>query len=79
MKVLVTGGSSLIGSGVARQLAARGDDVAVFQRRTSGLPLEEEPLLQNNSVFHRMAPWSRDGMVDRLRRYGRERLRATRP
>ncbi len=33
MRVLVTGASSAIGAGVARQLAARGDDVVAFQRR----------------------------------------------
>ncbi|MCX7043967.1 MAG: radical SAM protein [Candidatus Sumerlaeota bacterium] len=42
--------------------------------RESGLPLEEEPLLQNNSVFHRLAPWSRDGMIERLQRYAREQI-----
>ena len=36
MKVLVTGGSSLIGVGVATTLAARGDDVVVQQRSRSG-------------------------------------------
>ena len=35
MKVLVTGGSSLLGGAVARQLLARGDDVTCFQRRPS--------------------------------------------
>jgi nucleoside-diphosphate-sugar epimerase len=35
VKVLVTGGSSLIGTGVARTLAARGDEVVSFQRRPS--------------------------------------------
>jgi hypothetical protein len=39
----------------------------------SGLPLDEAPLLQNNSVFHRLAPWSRDGVVDRLRRHARQK------
>lgn len=33
MKVLVTGASSLIGGGVARALASRGDDVVCLQRR----------------------------------------------
>jgi nucleoside-diphosphate-sugar epimerase len=33
VRVLVTGASSLIGSGVARALAARGDQVVCFQRR----------------------------------------------
>ncbi|BAN02703.1 NAD-dependent epimerase/dehydratase family protein [Ilumatobacter coccineus] len=32
MKVLVTGGSSLMGTGLARDLAARGDEVRCFQR-----------------------------------------------
>ena len=35
MRVLVTGASSLLGGTVARQLAARGDDVTCFQRRPS--------------------------------------------
>lgn len=35
MKVLVTGGSSMIGAGVAIALAIRGDDVVVQQRSTS--------------------------------------------
>ena len=35
MKVLVTGGSSLIGAGVATALVARGDEVVVQQRRQS--------------------------------------------
>ena len=35
MKVLVTGGSSLIGAGVAEALSHRGDEVAVFQRSPS--------------------------------------------
>ncbi len=41
MKVLVTGASGLLGGGVARVLAARGDDVTVMQRRPSGLRLRE--------------------------------------
>ncbi|MFP5283429.1 MAG: NAD-dependent epimerase/dehydratase family protein [Actinomycetes bacterium] len=41
MKVLVTGASGLLGSGVARRLAARGDAVTVLQRRPSGLGLRE--------------------------------------
>ena len=36
MKVLVTGGSSLLGGAVARRLLARGDDVTCFQRHPSG-------------------------------------------
>jgi len=35
MKVLVTGGSSLIGAGVAAALGARGDNVVVQQRSRS--------------------------------------------
>lgn len=41
MKVLVTGASGLLGGGVARTLADRGDDVTVLQRRPSGLGLRE--------------------------------------
>ncbi len=37
MKVLVTGGSSLIGAGVANALASRGDDVVCLQRSRSAL------------------------------------------
>ena len=33
MRVLVTGASGLLGGGVARALAARGEEVPVFQRR----------------------------------------------
>jgi len=45
VKVLVTGGSSLIGAGVAASLAARGDDVVVQQRHRSGAlgtPIRQE-------------------------------------
>lgn len=41
MKVLVTGASGLLGAGVARALAERGDAVTVLQRRPSGLGLPE--------------------------------------
>jgi 2-alkyl-3-oxoalkanoate reductase len=41
VKVLVTGGTSLLGSAVADRLAARGDAVTVLQRRPSGLPHRE--------------------------------------
>ena len=41
MKILVTGASGLLGSGVARALAARGDQVTVLQRRPAGLGLPE--------------------------------------
>jgi nucleoside-diphosphate-sugar epimerase len=41
VKVLVTGASGLLGAGVARALAQRGDDVTVLQRRPAGLGLRE--------------------------------------
>jgi nucleoside-diphosphate-sugar epimerase len=41
VKVLVTGGSSLLGGATARALAARGDEVTLLQRRPAGLPLRE--------------------------------------
>ena len=41
MRVLVTGASGMLGAGVARELASRGDEVTVLQRRPSGLGLPE--------------------------------------
>ena len=41
MRVLVTGASGMLGAGVAKALAARGDSVTVLQRRPSGLGLPE--------------------------------------
>ncbi len=41
MRVLVTGGTSLLGAAVARRLRDRGDAVTVFQRRPSGLGIRE--------------------------------------
>ena len=41
MKVLLTGGRSMIGAAVARQLADRGDQVTLLQRRPAGLGLPE--------------------------------------
>ena len=41
MKVLVTGASGMLGGAVARALAARGDEVTVMQRRSSGLGFRE--------------------------------------
>ncbi len=41
MKVLVTGASGMLGTGVAQALIERGDDVTVLQRRPSGLPCAE--------------------------------------
>jgi nucleoside-diphosphate-sugar epimerase len=40
MSVLLTGGSSLLGAGVARALHARGEDVAVLQRRPAAVAAE---------------------------------------
>ncbi|GAA3593193.1 NAD-dependent epimerase/dehydratase family protein [Kineosporia mesophila] len=37
MKILVTGAGGMLGGGVARKLAERGDDVTVLQRRPSSL------------------------------------------
>ena len=37
VRVLVTGASGMLGAGVARALAGRGDDVTVLQRRPAGL------------------------------------------
>ena len=41
MRVLVTGATGMLGAGVARQLASRGDHVTVMQRGASGLPFPE--------------------------------------
>ena len=41
MRILLTGGRSMIGAAVARQLAERGDQVTVLQRRPAGLGLPE--------------------------------------
>lgn len=41
MRVLVTGGTSLLGGAVARRLHDRGDEVTVFQRRPSGMDMAE--------------------------------------
>ena len=38
----MTGASGMLGAAVARALHERGDDVTVFQRRPSGLPLTEQ-------------------------------------
>lgn len=40
-RILVTGASGMLGAGVARALAARGDEVVVMQRRDSGLGLAQ--------------------------------------
>lgn len=37
MRILVTGASGMLGAGIARKLAGRGDEVTVFQRRPSSL------------------------------------------
>ena len=41
MRVLVTGATGMLGRGVARALADRGDRVTVLQRRPAGLGLPE--------------------------------------
>lgn len=41
MRVLVTGASGMLGGGVARALAERGDEVTVLQRRPAGLGFRE--------------------------------------
>jgi len=41
VRVLVTGASSLLGAETARRLLARGNEVRVFQRRPSGLDVQE--------------------------------------
>lgn len=41
VKILVTGGTSLLGGAVAGRFSERGDDVTVFQRRPSSLGLTE--------------------------------------
>ena len=41
MRILVTGGSGMLGRATARALADRGDDVTVFQRRPAELGLPE--------------------------------------
>jgi len=41
MRVLVTGATSLLGRSIVDRLVARGDDVSVFQRSSSGLAVNE--------------------------------------
>ncbi|MEP6651419.1 MAG: NAD(P)-dependent oxidoreductase, partial [Lapillicoccus sp.] len=41
MRVLVTGGTSLLGRTTAEQLRARGDEVTLLQRRPSGMACRE--------------------------------------
>jgi nucleoside-diphosphate-sugar epimerase len=41
VRILVTGGTSLLMRETAAALAARGDDVAVLQRNTSSLPVRQ--------------------------------------
>ena len=40
----------------------------------SGLPLDQEPLLHNNSLYHRLARWGGGTAIEELRRWGRLRL-----
>lgn len=65
MKVLVTGARSLLGGGVARALAARGDEVTVFQRRPSGLGSGAAPAVRATGD-HGSDPHSRGGVREIL-------------
>ena len=64
VRVLVTGARGMLGGGVARALAARGDDVTVLQRRPSGLPFREVLAdLADPSADLAAAVAGRDGVV----------------
>ena len=74
MRVLLTGGSSLLGAGVARALHARGDDVVVLQRRPAGVPAEvgltEHLADLSDSAAVGRALEGRDAVVDLAARVG---------
>jgi 2-alkyl-3-oxoalkanoate reductase len=63
VKILVTGASGLLGSGVARALAARRDQVTVLQRRPAGLGLPEVLADVADSAAIRDAVAGKDGVV----------------
>ena len=62
-RVLVTGASGMLGGGVARALAARGDRVTVLQRRPSGLGLPEVLAEVADRAAVRAAVSGRDAVV----------------
>lgn len=74
MRVLVTGGSSLLGAGVAAALAGRGDEVAVLQRRpapiAAELGLEQFLADLNDTPLVRAATAGRDTVVHLAARVG---------
>lgn len=57
MRVLVTGGTSLVGAEVAERLDARGDDVVIFQRNRSeaGFPQRLGDIADATAVLEAMA------------------------
>jgi 2-alkyl-3-oxoalkanoate reductase len=86
MRVLVTGGSSLLGATTARALADRGDAVTLLQRRPAGLGLPEiladiadrsaveEAVRGHDAVVHLAA---RVGVTGSLRAYHRTNVTGT--
>jgi 2-alkyl-3-oxoalkanoate reductase len=63
MKVLVTGASGMLGAAVAHALAARGDEVTVMQRRSSGLRFREVLGDVADAASVREAVAGQDGVV----------------
>lgn len=63
MKVLVTGASGMLGGATALALAARGDEVTVLQRRSSGLGLPEVLADVSDSLAVRRAVVGRDAVL----------------